>query len=296
MLNGRENIYVNGAILGMSKKEIDKKFDEIVDFADIGDFIDAPVKHYSSGMVVRLGFAIAVHCEPDILLVDEVMAVGDYKFQRKCFKRMKEMRSKGVTLILVAHNMRMINMICQKSLWVDRGRQQALGLSKEVVDLYVLSNEKSVQDIKQGHTANDVIFSKVMINGKSVNADIIIDAKDELKISFKYTANIKIERPVFGVSIYRDGLLSVSSKTKYSNINLKDINIGRGIISIGFPKLYLSTGIYSVELSLLDEEMSVPHGYRFKDSFKVISSWLEGDCNPIISPDMQVGIEEDLNV
>jgi len=104
MLTGRENIYVNGAILGMTKKEIDRKFDAIVDFADIGDFLDAPVKQYSSGMYVRLGFAIAVHADPDILLVDEVLAVGDRDFSLKCYQKMKEIRERGTTIILVSHN------------------------------------------------------------------------------------------------------------------------------------------------------------------------------------------------
>ena len=296
LLTGRENIYINAAILGMTKEETDKKFDAIVDFADIGDFLDAPVKHYSSGMFVRLGFAVAVHCEPDILLVDEVLAVGDYKFQRKCVNKMKEMRSKELTIILVTHNMKTINMICQRSILLDRGEQLTIGPSKEVVDLYSFTSKKSIQNQKQKHDTVDVIFSNVMINEKNANTDVIIDTKDELKIYIKYTSKIKIKRPVLGVSIYRDGLLCVSSKTKYSNINLNDINIGSGIISIIFPNLNLSTGIYYIELSLLGEEMFLPYGYRFEDSFKVISNWQEGDCNPIITPDMQIEIVGDLNV
>ena len=103
VLTGRENIYVNAAILGMSKKEIERKFDDIVDFAGVGDFIDSPVKHYSSGMYVRLGFAIAAHCEPDILLIDEVLAVGDFSFQSKCFERLKNLKSRKKTVILVSN-------------------------------------------------------------------------------------------------------------------------------------------------------------------------------------------------
>jgi lipopolysaccharide transport system ATP-binding protein len=105
LLTGRENVYMNGAIFGMSRAEVDRKYDAIVDFADIGDFLDTPVKHYSSGMFVRLGFAVAVHCDPDILLVDEVLAVGDRGFQTKCFKKMGELRRSGTTFIVVSHNM-----------------------------------------------------------------------------------------------------------------------------------------------------------------------------------------------
>src|SRR4030042_894305 len=105
LLTGRENIYINSAILGMTKKEVDKKFDVIVEFSDIGEFLDTPVKYYSSGMFVRLGFAIAVHCEPDILLIDEVLAVGDIRFQVKCFGRVQEFKETGKTMILVTHDM-----------------------------------------------------------------------------------------------------------------------------------------------------------------------------------------------
>ena len=104
LLTGKENVYINAAILGMAKKEVDEKFDEIIEFADIGDFINTPVKFYSSGMFVRLGFAVAVHCEPNILLVDEVMAVGDKEFQIRCYQKMHQIRKSGTTIILVSHN------------------------------------------------------------------------------------------------------------------------------------------------------------------------------------------------
>lgn len=121
MLTGRENIYVNGAILGMSKKEIDGKFDEIVDFADIGDFIDSPVKHYSSGMYVRLGFAVAVHCEPDVLLVDEVLAVGDVKYQVKCFRKFEEFKKMDRTILFVTHSTEQIVRHCDRAILINDG-------------------------------------------------------------------------------------------------------------------------------------------------------------------------------
>ncbi len=122
MLTGRENIYVNAAILGMSKKEVDKKFDAIVDFADIGDFLDSPVKHYSSGMFVRLGFAVAVHCEPDVLLVDEVLAVGDTGFQAKCLDKISEIKRNGASIVLVSHNMHSISVISDAVVLIRSGK------------------------------------------------------------------------------------------------------------------------------------------------------------------------------
>jgi lipopolysaccharide transport system ATP-binding protein len=121
-LTGRENIYLNGAILGMRKAEIDKKFDEIVAFAEIEKFLDTPVKHYSSGMYVRLAFAVAAHLEPEILLVDEVLAVGDAAFQKKCLGKMEDVAKEGRTVLFVSHNMGAITRLCERSLWLDEGR------------------------------------------------------------------------------------------------------------------------------------------------------------------------------
>ncbi|MBU1997155.1 MAG: ABC transporter ATP-binding protein, partial [Candidatus Omnitrophica bacterium] len=137
LLSGRENIYINGAILGMTKKEIDKKFDEIVEFSEIEEFLDAPVKHYSSGMFVRLGFAIAVHCEPDILLIDEILAVGDRDFSLKCYQKINEIRKSGVSIILVSHNEYIIREQTSKCLYINKGYKRFEGPSDEGITLYI---------------------------------------------------------------------------------------------------------------------------------------------------------------
>ncbi|MBN2457215.1 MAG: ABC transporter ATP-binding protein [Sedimentisphaerales bacterium] len=136
MLSGRENVYINGAILGMSKREIDSKFDRIVKFADIGDFLETPVKHYSSGMYVRLGFAVAVHCEPDILLVDEILAVGDIGFRAKCYEVIRQLKRKGVTIIFISHNLATISEICNKTMLLWKGQIKFIGDSEDAVDIF----------------------------------------------------------------------------------------------------------------------------------------------------------------
>jgi ABC-type polysaccharide/polyol phosphate transport system ATPase subunit len=146
ILTGRENIYVNGSVLGLSKKEIDAKYDEIIDFADIGDFIDAPVQSYSSGMVVRLGFAVAAAVEPDILLLDEVLAVGDLNFQAKCFNALAKFRERGTGFIFVSHNMHLISRYCQEVLYIRRGQVEhqgevTIGVAKYLKDLDSESDE-----------------------------------------------------------------------------------------------------------------------------------------------------------
>lgn len=136
-LTGRENIFLNGAILGMSKKEIHRKIDRIIDFADVGDFIDTPVKVYSSGMTVRLGFAIAITLDPEILIVDEIIAVGDEDFQRKCFDYLFDLRKKGTTIALVTHSLGLASQLCDEALWLDHGKTRMQGKVGKVIDGYL---------------------------------------------------------------------------------------------------------------------------------------------------------------
>lgn len=138
-LSGKENIYLNGSILGMSKKEIDRKYDEIVDFSGVEQFIDQPIKNYSSGMYVRLGFSVAISVEPDILVADEVLAVGDEAFQRKCLDKFKDFKKSGRTVILVSHSMESIKDMCDQAAWLEKGNLQVVGNSKDVVSQYLKS-------------------------------------------------------------------------------------------------------------------------------------------------------------
>lgn len=136
-LTGRENVYLNGAILGMSRQEIDDKFDEILDFSEIGKFIDTPVKRYSSGMYVRLAFAVAAHLDPEILVLDEVLAVGDAEFQKKCLGKMGDVAGSGRTVLFVSHNMAAVQKLCTRAVWIDRGVVQQLGLTDDVITAYL---------------------------------------------------------------------------------------------------------------------------------------------------------------
>jgi ABC-2 type transport system ATP-binding protein len=136
-LSGRENIFLNGSILGMSKKEVTRKFDEIVDFSGVEQFIDQPVKNYSSGMYVRLGFAIAINVDPDILVVDEVLAVGDAEFQEKCFQKFRDYRQAGKTVILVSHSMDTVQSMCDNVAWLSHGELRAVGESEPVIKSYL---------------------------------------------------------------------------------------------------------------------------------------------------------------
>jgi ABC-type polysaccharide/polyol phosphate transport system ATPase subunit len=155
-ISGRENVFINGIMLGLSRREIARRFDEIVDFAELRDFIEAPVKTYSSGMYLRLGFAVAIHVDPDVLLVDEVLAVGDEGFTHKCLDKFSEFRRLGKTILLVTHSLALVERFCDEAIWIDRGQVRSQGDPKRVVDAYLSSVEKSEDALLATTTARAV--------------------------------------------------------------------------------------------------------------------------------------------
>lgn len=188
-LSGRENIFLNGAILGMQRSEIAKKFDEIVEFAEIEQFLDSPVKHYSSGMYMRLAFAIAAHLEPEILIVDEVLAVGDSAFQKKCLGKMQDVSQHGRTILFVSHSMQAISRLCQRALWLENGKIIADGTSGEVVNKYLntLSETAAEKVWNENEPASE--FAKLK------SARICNQALQNAEV-------LKINEPVFVEMIY----------------------------------------------------------------------------------------------
>jgi len=257
MLSGRENIYINGSILGMSKKEIDKKFDAIIEFADIGDFLDAPVKHYSSGMYVRLGFAIAVHCEPDILLVDEILAVGDVKFQSKCMDFMSNtVLKRGCSVILISHNRYAIQDVCERTMYIKRGKMEKIGPTLEVVEQYL--DDMNQED--SGTKKDENSFSASEIGG--ITSVDFLDENEEVQkkfqsgqkmiIRFHYDFKRKVEKPSMAITFnHIDQRYSVVSKTDYvfhlhSGYEGMDIDVleGEGYFEVVVDKIYIPVGLY----------------------------------------------------
>jgi lipopolysaccharide transport system ATP-binding protein len=196
-LTGRENIYLNGAILGMTKDEIRRKFDEIVDFAGVERYIDTPVKRYSSGMYVRLAFAVAAFLEPEILIVDEVLAVGDAEFQQKCLGRMKDVSvNDGRTVLFVSHNLASLKAICQSGLLLKNGRVSMLDTIKKVADTYVKTNIKGVSLLENiQYFTNDVLIRSLAINGSELSSLVLEDNKltVQLEVELKIKTEFDIE-------------------------------------------------------------------------------------------------------
>jgi lipopolysaccharide transport system ATP-binding protein len=190
-LTGRENIFLNGAILGMSKIEINRKFDEIVEFAEISRFLDTPVKRYSSGMYVRLAFAVAAHLDPEILVIDEVLAVGDIQFQKKCLGKMEEVRAIGKTILIVSHNMASIRSLCTQALLLKNGRKDFYGLAQKAIEQYLESGGQDAQNFYKWNAdtqKNEIIRfiqAKVYLDREENNRDIF-DVDEDFKIAVEY--------------------------------------------------------------------------------------------------------------
>jgi len=205
-LTGRENIYLNGAILGMTRAEIKSKFDEIVEFSEISRFLDTPVKRYSSGMYVRLAFAVAAHLEPEILLVDEVLAVGDAAFQKKCLGKMGEVASEGRTVLFVSHNMATILSLCSEVIWLDAGRIVCRDGAKEAVGQYMASarSEQRAPLIERTDRggSGDILLTSISVQSvRGGDGDPSIRCTDRLRIELAYRAQQPLRRPRFTISI-----------------------------------------------------------------------------------------------
>jgi lipopolysaccharide transport system ATP-binding protein len=239
LLTGRENIYVNGAILGMTKKEIDEKFDSIVEFADIGDFLDVPVKHYSSGMFVRLGFAVAVHCEPDVLLVDEILSVGDQDFQIKCFRRLNELLQKGIIVILVSHSMAFIERICKKTILLSKGKEPLLGDTVDIVKKYLIKNSKGERKGDIQNSGNPIVFTQGRI--KQINSDISVE--------LEFESSIDIANPNIMIILWK-GHIRVCNIVSGKGISF--LRAGKYYVRLQVSNLRLSYGHYHISVRLRD--------------------------------------------
>ena len=275
-LTGRENIFLNGAILGMSHKEMQKKFDSIVEFAGVEKFLDTPVKHFSSGMYVRLAFSVAAHLEPDILLVDEVLAVGDAEFQKKCLGKMEEVTKKeGRTILLVSHNISAIQSLCKKTLLLESGKVKMFDSTNKVIDYYIqhgLNKEVLIKNRKDrsgdGRLRVDN-FKLVDKDGKDTNAFI---SGENCQLWIEYTINdTKLKN--INISIGIDSLPNYNRIALISNQVSGEtipVNTENGYIKINFPKLPLNVGQYQFTI--------------FADENGKTLDWIKGAGNFIVNP------------
>lgn len=269
-MTGRENIYLNGSILGMSQAQIRRKLDEIITFAELERFIDLPVRNYSSGMYVRLGFSVAVHTEPNILLIDEVLAVGDAAFQRKCLDKIDQLRREGVTILFVSHSLDSVQQICKRAVWVDLGRIIADGSADSIVKQYVWhtyeANPVAAIDPQERRWGNGKVkIERVrLLNGNGLEQSTF-KTNEPLTIQIHYRAPQPVEQPVFGLAIHRsDGSHLTGPNTQYNNYEIPLID-GPGIIEYQVSRLPLLEGTYYISVVACSQSLSMAEVFDFHD-------------------------------
>ena len=262
-LTGRENIYLNGTILGFSKHDIDRRIDRIIEFAGLREFIDAPLRTYSTGMVARLGFAVATDERPDILIVDEILSVGDNEFQTRSFERIQGFQAEGTTILLVSHGLNRVREMCTRVMWLDHGKMKALGSAESVIDRYLgrIRNDESQRLFQEGQIDSvqrwgnrKIEIEKVCITNQDGKEQTIFQTGDPLVLKLHFKAHEQIPNPVFGIAIHRqDGVHITGPNTALSDQQLPALN-GSGVISFSIPHLPLLDGLYLFSIAIVDGE------------------------------------------
>lgn len=272
-LTGRENIYLNGTILGMKQAEIKARFDQIVDFAEIGNFLDTPVKRYSSGMYARLGFAIAAHVNPDVLLVDEVLAVGDFAFRMKCYDLMDELRSKGTTLIFVSHNMEDIRRVCDLGLVMLHGEKSFEGPANQAVAEYANAlrknasrNEKRLalegEGLSQRKMTHGAKIERVELTGEDGTVKKVVRSGETVNVLVEIHFLEDAESPVFASTIYgTNGEVVYDTSTRVLDTKTPNFHAGDRVVVNYKLDIHLLDGIYKLNTDLAYADLSCYYDY-----------------------------------
>ncbi|HEX8620141.1 MAG TPA: ABC transporter ATP-binding protein [Thermoanaerobaculia bacterium] len=282
-ITGRENIYINGIMLGLSRREIDQRFDKIVEFSGIADFLDQPVKTYSSGMYVRLGFAVAVHVDPDVLLIDEVLSVGDEEFSARCVAKIQEMKYRGVTLLFVTHQLDQVRTLCDRALWLDHGQVEALGDPMRVVDAYLqevsgvtpaheqqpaAATDDAEQSAGDAATATspaanarsdadeerwgsgEIVIKRVSLTDHAGRELVALGAGTPVTIDIDVEARVPQDDFVFGLGIYHaDGTCVYGTNTDVEGYAAEKIE-GKARVRFVVQSLDLVAGTYRVDIAV----------------------------------------------
>ncbi len=273
-LSGRDNIYLNGAILGMSRKRIEAAMDEIINFSGLEQFIDVPVKVYSSGMYVRLGFAIAVTLDPEILVIDEIIAVGDEEFQRRCFDHLHRLRRRGVTIVFVTHSMSLVQQLCDGAAWLEHGKLKLVGTASDVVDAYMAEVNAAEMDrlrSEQGESgetvgahergSGEVTIDRVEFLDPWGQVRQTAQTGSALTVRLRYSCAQPLEDVVFGLAfIHESGVEIAGPNTKTSGVPPMSIS-GKGYVDYVLDPLPLSAGRYYMHVAAVDKTLL--HAYDF---------------------------------
>ena len=274
-MSGRENIYTNASIFGLTKKQIDEKLDDIIEFSELGEAVDNPVRTYSSGMYMRLAFSVAINVEADVLLIDEILAVGDVSFQKKCFEKLREIKYSGTTIVIVSHSLQQIEQICDKSIWIEKGHIRQIGNPKEIHLKYLKEMEEERQRLiheAQKNKENDiedrdsfcgkkvirsgsgeVYITNVTLKDKEEKLQNVYKSHDFMQVQYDFVNKSDIEEAVFSVRIYKDDNTHCYGTT--SDIECNDtIKIkGKNKFIVDFDDLCLLDGNYMIDVDVKDK-------------------------------------------
>ncbi len=256
-LTGRENVFLNGSIMGMKRREVEAKLDDIVAFSGVERFIDTPIKRYSSGMRLRLGFAVAAHLEPDVLIVDEVLAVGDAAFQKKCISSMEGLRSGGRTVLFVSHNMAAVENLCSRAIWIDHGQMRMDGDSHSVIEAYMASMSSTVEmatnlaDLKTRRGTGEIRYTRVEFLGPDGAPQTVARSGKPIIIRLRYHASEPISHPSLGFRLCTDmGTLVTETSTSHHDISIGQLPAGDGYVALEIDALNLIPARYFLSLGL----------------------------------------------
>jgi ABC-2 type transport system ATP-binding protein len=267
-LSGRENVYLNGSILGLSKKQIDNRFDDIVGFAGLERFIDSPVKNYSSGMYVRLGFSVAINVDPDVLLIDEVLAVGDEEFQRKCLERVADLREAGKTIVVVTHSLMTVRSLCDEAVWLENGEMKEYGKADDVADAYL--GKVQVDKQAEEEADPDSKWSKVRITRLELldaagGPTHQVHTGDKVTFRLHYEAEEPVRNPVFSFSVFTPGgVLVTGPNTLEAKVSVDKIE-GSGCVDLQVDRLLLLLGDYDLSAECVNDTVTHSYDRRHRD-------------------------------
>lgn len=274
-LSGRENVYLNGSILGLSKRQLAARFDDIVGFAGLERFIDSPVKNYSSGMYVRLGFSVAINVDPDILLVDEVLAVGDEAFQRKCSEKFADFRKAGKTVVLVSHAMGHLRNMCDEVAWLEHGVVREIGVPGNVVDDYVgeahVARDGAQPDGAPGESperqrwgSGEVRVERMEVLDAAGRPATQVRTGERMSFRLHYSTREPVERPVFGIALYSVEGIEITGPNIKDQDLVPDRIDGPGVVDFVVDRLMLLPGTYELSAACYDDTLQHPFDHRHR--------------------------------
>jgi lipopolysaccharide transport system ATP-binding protein len=274
-LSGRENIYLNGSILGLTRKQIDASLDEIVAFSGLERFIDSPVKVYSSGMYVRLGFSIAVNLEPEILLIDEIVAVGDEEFQRRCFDHLYKLRRQGVTIVFVSHSLPLVQTLCDHAAWIDHGEMKAEGTALSVVDSYLRSvnaaeshrleasgDQQAYDDSESRRGTGEITITRLEFLDATGTPRPVATTGEAVTVRTHFQVHEVVDEPVFGLAFYHESGVHVAGPNSQQAGVMTGRPAGTGWVDFRMDPLLLQPGSYVVSAAVVDTTQAHVYDYR----------------------------------